>query len=328
MGGASSVGRKAEPKSQKVSNRDNRDKKSCSSSNATEAENGDSSVATSTQKTPRSLKNKNYLNGEGERDRDENTLPCDPYSSINSHEQSYQDSPRVNDEYSESQARMDEDIFAHTAMSLEMDNDDLLFNLLYFENNAANLGQVLNNVQEETVALHSDNNTPYKLRPASQIGLANLITEDFTDNSEDKERECAICKDDIEYGDAITRIRSCKHYFHKECLIRWAKLQGWCPVCRASIDESSTAETNDRCEHFGSDSRSPDIDECNESKAGVYDSDISATLQRKETQDLKSNFAKSEVHYDKEMEMDYDEVQDNTRIIASSMTDMYPGTTS
>ena len=118
------------------------------------------------------------------------------------------------------------ELFAHTAMSLGMDNDDLLFNLLYFgDGNSSNFGTVLNSAQQETIALHSENNTPYKLKPASEATIAGLMVEDFCVSGNDMtETECAVCKDEMESGCEILRIPVCKHYFHKECLLRWIQL--------------------------------------------------------------------------------------------------------
>ena len=118
------------------------------------------------------------------------------------------------------------ELFAHTAMSLDMNNDDLLFNLLYFgDGNNANFGTVLNNAQQETIALHSENNTPYKLKPASDSTIAGMMIETFNLGEADmNELECAVCKDEIENECEILRIPACKHYFHKDCLLRWIKL--------------------------------------------------------------------------------------------------------
>ena len=118
------------------------------------------------------------------------------------------------------------ELFSHTAMSLDMNNDDLLFNLLYFgDGNNSNFGAVLNNAQQETIALHSENNTPYKLKPASESTIAGMTVEYFCPGETDThELECAVCKDDIEIESEILRIPACKHYFHKDCLVRWIKL--------------------------------------------------------------------------------------------------------
>eukprot|EP00286_Rhodomonas_abbreviata_P005420 CAMPEP_0181336674 /NCGR_PEP_ID=MMETSP1101-20121128/27557_1 /TAXON_ID=46948 /ORGANISM="Rhodomonas abbreviata, Strain Caron Lab Isolate" /LENGTH=300 /DNA_ID=CAMNT_0023447009 /DNA_START=61 /DNA_END=959 /DNA_ORIENTATION=- len=145
------------------------------------------------------------------------------------------------------------EMFTHTALSLGMDNEDLLFNLMYFNeaNDGATLGSVLDGVQQETLALHSENNTPYKLAPASKNGIDGLCRRTYEANdpelkSNNNEEccECGICKDDIENGDAIVQIPACQHFFHEECLLRWINLQGWCPVCRAPIDVDATAASS------------------------------------------------------------------------------------
>jgi len=137
------------------------------------------------------------------------------------------------------------EFFANTALSLGMDNNDLLFNLLYFDDgHASTFGSVMNSVQQETLALHSSNNTPYKLKPASESAIAGLAVELFIP-AECSERECSVCKDEMEKGCQIVRIPACSHYFHEECLIRWIKLQGWCPVCRAEICLPSPASAKE-----------------------------------------------------------------------------------
>jgi hypothetical protein len=49
--------------------------------------------------------------------------------------------------------------FAQSAMSLGMDNEDLIFNLLYFSDAGANFQSMFNSAIEETVAAHSAGNT-------------------------------------------------------------------------------------------------------------------------------------------------------------------------
>jgi hypothetical protein len=116
--------------------------------------------------------------------------------------------------------------FAHTALSLDMDNDDLLFNLMYFEeqNANANFGHILESAQQETLALHSENNTPYKLKPASQALISSLVPEVFGDSIDHTEIECLICRDEIDVGSNIVRLPKCRHYFHEDCLIKWISL--------------------------------------------------------------------------------------------------------
>lgn len=135
-------------------------------------------------------------------------------------------------------------MFAVTAMSLGLENDDLLFNLLYFGGGEANFGTMFNSAMEETVALYSENNTPYKLRPADEDALGGLECTVLSAGLGLDDYECSICKDDMEMGCDVTRLPACRHCFHFECVVRWLKLQGWCPVCRAPIkvEAGSTRE--------------------------------------------------------------------------------------
>eukprot|EP01031_Cornospumella_fuschlensis_P033186 gene33186-40152_t len=132
------------------------------------------------------------------------------------------------------------EVFAHTAMSLGLDNDDLLFNMMYFDDgHAGTFGNIMNTVQQETLALHSEHNTPYKLNPATQEAVSGLIQETYRVRSgcsdEDHDKECAVCRDEFELDCIILRLPTCKHFFHESCILKWSSLQGWCPVCRTPL---------------------------------------------------------------------------------------------
>ena len=136
-------------------------------------------------------------------------------------------------------------------MSLGLEEDDLLFNMLYFNNDNSSsgsgsggdghhhlsLGAILNNALEETVALHSENNTPYKLRPISAGAMAGIEAETLDDESTSKleNPECLVCKDDLIAGSTVVRLQTCKHCFHEDCLKHWLRLQDFCPICRCPV---------------------------------------------------------------------------------------------
>ncbi len=154
--------------------------------------------------------------------------------------------------------------------SLEMDNEELLFNMLYFSQdgeediNEESIGTAINNVMHETVALHSESNTPYKLQPASESDLSALQPEtlDFCENYQDIDHkssqksdcfgstrqstddlECAVCKEEFEKDIKVITLPQCRHRFHADCLFKWFKLQDWCPICRTPLSTSvSTTE--------------------------------------------------------------------------------------
>ena len=147
--------------------------------------------------------------------------------------------------------------------SLEMSGEDLLLNMLYFSDegaaatvmeDSASMGKVLDGAMTETLALHSENNTPYKLKPASKEEMEKLQAEtldaeisgslkvnlDRADSGGGPESkgcglECVVCKEELELGDKIMRLPQCGHTFHEGCLSTWFQHQDWCPICRTSI---------------------------------------------------------------------------------------------
>jgi len=135
--------------------------------------------------------------------------------------------------------------------SLEMDNEDLLFNMLYFssEEDAGgahlSIGSVINNAMSETVALHSENNTPYKLRPVPEDDIRELEPETLESEGLNKMRqeygdisvavECAVCKENLILGEKVIRLPTCHHNFHAECLLKWFTMQNFCPICRTPL---------------------------------------------------------------------------------------------
>ena len=101
---------------------------------------------------------------------------------------------------------------------------------------------MINSAMEETVALYSENNTPYKLRPASQDTINSIKSSVLTIQHDTK--ECMVCRDDMEISCEIMELPSCSHCFHKDCIIRWLQMQGWCPVCRTKITDEFTVEAS------------------------------------------------------------------------------------
>lgn len=147
------------------------------------------------------------------------------------------------------------------SQSLGMDGDELLFNMMYFGDDGSgspmkSLGAAINNAIEETVALHSENNTPYKLRPASIEQLEKLHSASFSYSPDggvrqyDEEskasahprpeaaadtRDCLVCREEFTSGCSLIKLPRCAHVFHSECLEKWLQLQSWCPVCRSEL---------------------------------------------------------------------------------------------
>ena len=119
----------------------------------------------------------------------------------------------------------DRDMLHFTTMSLGMDPEDLLFNMMYFgdhqDNSQRNMGSMINAVIEETIAAHSENNTPYKLKPVPSNILAHVRSETLQDIEDLDDKDCAVCKEEFEIGSRIILLNKCSHRFHGECLRHW-----------------------------------------------------------------------------------------------------------
>ena len=72
---------------------------------------------------------------------------------------------------------------------------------------------------------------------AADEEVARALRKAAIEHTQDQEEECAICLEKL--GDARgTRMRtSCKHRFHKDCLVRWRRgfAERGCPMCRQEI---------------------------------------------------------------------------------------------
>ncbi|CAL9782816.1 unnamed protein product [Musa acuminata subsp. burmannicoides] len=56
-----------------------------------------------------------------------------------------------------------------------------------------------------------------------------------------EESQCSICLSSLTEGDKVKVLPSCGHTFHVECVDEWLKAHTSCPLCRASLADSSVA---------------------------------------------------------------------------------------
>jgi len=47
-------------------------------------------------------------------------------------------------------------------------------------------------------------------------------------------KNCVICLEDFEEGSKAKKL-GCGHYFHPECIDRWLKISGTCPMCKEVV---------------------------------------------------------------------------------------------
>ncbi|KAF4388881.1 hypothetical protein CsatB_019013 [Cannabis sativa] len=73
--------------------------------------------------------------------------------------------------------------------------------------------------------------------PASKASIEAMPSVVISDDDDDGETgECVICLDEFQAG-GVAKEMPCKHRFHGDCIGKWLKLHGSCPVCRFKMPE-------------------------------------------------------------------------------------------
>ena len=129
------------------------------------------------KRSPRAQEQAHYGNNhEEEEEEDHDGVSYSPHSSGDHHndlldyrhshededEEGELDEEEAEEEPDTEESRQLRMLFAQSAMSMDMDNEDLIFNLLYFGGDTSNFASMMNNAAEETVAAHSAGNTYVK----------------------------------------------------------------------------------------------------------------------------------------------------------------------
>ncbi|ESW11758.1 hypothetical protein PHAVU_008G057100 [Phaseolus vulgaris] len=60
----------------------------------------------------------------------------------------------------------------------------------------------------------------------------------------DHDSTCAICIEDYEESEMLRMMPQCRHYFHRDCVDAWLKVNATCPVCRNSLKETRSNNDN------------------------------------------------------------------------------------
>ena len=62
-------------------------------------------------------------------------------------------------------------------------------------------------------------------------------TDSETETLDVKDRDCcSICSDDFENNSIITKLPTCRHFFHKNCIKRWlTECKNKCPLCNTNV---------------------------------------------------------------------------------------------
>lgn len=67
--------------------------------------------------------------------------------------------------------------------------------------------------------------------PASKKFIKRLRTSPAINDG-----KCTICLDEYNKGD-LGIMLECRHFFHKNCCVKWMKIQNTCPICREQIEK-------------------------------------------------------------------------------------------
>ncbi|KAL0296894.1 UNVERIFIED_CONTAM: E3 ubiquitin-protein ligase MP [Sesamum radiatum] len=88
-------------------------------------------------------------------------------------------------------------------------------------------------------------------RPASKASIDAMPSVEIVNGENDDER-CVVCLEEWEAGD-MAKEMPCKHKFHGECIEKWLKIRGSCPVCRYEMpaDENDDADKRTSGENDG-----------------------------------------------------------------------------
>lgn len=50
---------------------------------------------------------------------------------------------------------------------------------------------------------------------------------------------CPICLQDFANNDKVCALPGCQHTYHRQCVTKWLRIRGDCPVCRQLVDSAS-----------------------------------------------------------------------------------------
>ncbi|KAL3368105.1 hypothetical protein AABB24_009134 [Solanum stoloniferum] len=77
--------------------------------------------------------------------------------------------------------------------------------------------------------------------PASKASIDALTSVEICEEGE--KGECSICLDDWVIGGVVKEM-PCKHRFHGDCIEKWLKIHGSCPICRYKMPEENGESKN------------------------------------------------------------------------------------
>lgn len=92
--------------------------------------------------------------------------------------------------------------------------------------------------------------------PVSQRRLAEIAKIAITQEHVSSNTQCSVCFDEFLLQESEIRQLPCNHLFHEKCIFPWLRINGTCPVCRASLirgveDEAADSEASPNGTGYG-----------------------------------------------------------------------------
>ncbi|GAA0145385.1 ubiquitin-protein ligase [Lithospermum erythrorhizon] len=81
--------------------------------------------------------------------------------------------------------------------------------------------------------------------PASKASIEAMQCVEVSEDNCDG--ECVVCLEDWEVGQ-VAKEMPCKHRFHGDCIEKWLKIHGSCPVCRFNMPVEEDQDVNKKNE--------------------------------------------------------------------------------
>merc|ERR1739845_157962 len=70
----------------------------------------------------------------------------------------------------------------------------------------------------------------------------------LVDPEDDSVMDCCICMESLACANQEAVQTHCSHFFHRDCLLIWAKGHTDCPLCRSELDPKGRNSSQSACE--------------------------------------------------------------------------------
>merc|ERR1711933_376497 len=126
---------------------------------------------------------------------------------------------------------------------IDLENDPL-FGMMFqsllasheIENNYNAFGGMDNMSYEQLLQAFGDGTDNLAAEESAIASLPTAVIKDPTKELPKDARTCAICLEDFQEGD-VRKTLPCLHGFHEECVNKWLRTNGACPICKHRLEE-------------------------------------------------------------------------------------------